>query len=318
MAAFGHYDELVEHRFTPQEGLELAYYETGMKGDPVLLLCHATGFHAQVWRQTISHLPAGFHIIALDMRGHGMSDELGYMSNWRDPADDVIALIDLLNLNDIVGVGHSFGGMVTATAATIVPEKFKRLVLIDPVILPPEVYGNDPVANFGSPALHPMAKRREHWDSAQQMFDRFKDRHPYNLWVPQALMDYCEHGLVPNPKGDGYILACNPVFEASIYMTSASFKVHGDLHKITCPVKILRAKERTELNPTKIDFSLSPTWPNLVNEIPNATDVHLDFLTHFMPMEHPEAVAQLVADPDYVAEDLILNASTNNHKECMG
>ncbi len=298
------YGEPTAHRFKGEFGPDIAWYEWGDPDGQVLFLCHATGFHAQIWRQTIAHLPAGYRIIAVDMRGHGQSGDDGFMKSWRDPVDDIVALIEALDLTDIIGVGHSFGGMVTATAATLIPDRYQRLVLIDPVILPPEVYGNDPLVNFPHPSKHPMAKRRYEWHAVEEMIDRFAHRHPYDKWVAAALDDYCRFGLVPNPAGEGVVLACHPHFEASIYMTSSSFRVHDDLHKITCSVKVLRAQQRTELDPARIDFSLSPTWQELADQIPNGTDVYLPHLTHFMPMQDPELVAHLIAAPDYLAEDI--------------
>ncbi|MEN8722863.1 MAG: alpha/beta hydrolase [Alphaproteobacteria bacterium] len=298
------YGEPTAHLFDAGAGPNIAWYEWGNPDGPVLFLCHATGFHAQVWRQTIANLPEGYRIIAVDMCGHGHSDADGFMTNWRDPVDDIIALIEALDLHDIIGVGHSFGGMVTATAATLIPERFARLVLIDPVILPPEAYANDAMTDFPHPSKHPMAKRRYEWHSVAEMVDRFAHRHPYDKWVPEALADYCQYGLVPNPAGEGVVLACHPHFEASIYMTSNSFRVHDDLHKINCPVKVLRAKQRTELDPARIDFSLSPTWPVLADKISQGVDIYLPQLTHFMPMQDPQLVARLIADPDYLAEDI--------------
>ena len=50
------------------------------------------------------------------------------------------------------------------------------------------------------------------------MFERFHKRPPFDLWQPQVLRDYCEYGLLPD--GDGFVLACPPEIEASIYQHS--------------------------------------------------------------------------------------------------
>ncbi len=54
------------------------------------------------------------------------------------------------------------------------------------------------------------------------------------------------------------------------------------------PVTVLRAPPT---NSPTIDFSASPTWPELANALPNAVDVYLPELDHFIPMRAPELVA---------------------------
>jgi lipase len=126
------------------------------------------------------------------------------------------------------------------------------------------------------------------------MFERFEHRPPYSLFVPEALSDYCEHGLLPAPDGDGYVLACTPEIEASIYMTSRTHPgVYDSVRALEIPVKILRAREP---GPDRdvMDFTSSPTWPGLVREFKRATELYLPEQTHFLPMEAPKLVAEHV------------------------
>ena len=57
----------------------LAYFERGeVQSDrPTLYLVHATGFHARVWDNLAEQFPE-YHIVALEQRGHGRSDPVGY------------------------------------------------------------------------------------------------------------------------------------------------------------------------------------------------------------------------------------------------
>lgn len=269
------------HRYSVND-LDLSLYEWA--GDsPTLLFVHATGFHARIWDQVITHL-AGSAMFALDLRGHGQSGNTPNAPEWHVFADDIVALADHLKWHQIIGVGHSIGGHSLTAVAAARPSLFAQLVLIDPVIMPPENYIG--VTDFA----HYTAKRRREWTSPEEMFDRFKTRPPFAHWHEQVVRDYCQYGLVPNPTGDGYILACDPAFEAEIYRYGSASNIYQQIATIQTPVTILRGRQRT--NEDYTDFSVSPTEPDLARYFTHGQDVYAPQYSHFIPMEAPDWVAE--------------------------
>jgi pimeloyl-ACP methyl ester carboxylesterase len=273
-------------------GARIAYVEWGAPADPVILLIHATGFHARCWDEVVRALPPGYRVIAVDTRGHGRSQKTGPITSWADPARDLAELIEHLGLTDAIGAGHSMGGHCLVQIAATHPRAFKRLVLIDPVIMAPELYRGPSMWPPGTE--HPVARRRNTWASWDEMFDAFKDRNPYSLWRPQVLEDYCRYGLMPAPGG-GFELACPPAIEASVYMASLGTDIYDAVRAIEVPVTILRAKERPPGPRERMDFSDSPTWPQLAAQFKHGRDVYLPHLTHFIPMQEPELAARYIA-----------------------
>ena len=277
-------------------GLELAFVEwrPELRGrEPAILLAHATGFHARVWDQVIGHLGER-HVISVDQRGHGRSDHVE-ITHWRVFGQDLAALVRQLDLRDIVGVGHSMGGHAMTEAAAACPDRFRRLVLIDPVIASPEDYGKGgwQISSLDE-QKHPTAKRKSRFSSPEQMIERFADRAPYVVFDRAALRDYCTYGLLPADDGAGYVLACPPDIEASVYMTSHSNPgVYDSVRALEIPVLILRAKAPPSERRV-MDFSSSPTWPGLVHEFRKGREIHFADHTHFLPMEIPEEVAALI------------------------
>ena len=202
-----------------------------------------------------------------------------------------------LDLRDVLGVGHSMGGHAMVDAAAACPDRFRRLVLIDPVIASPEAYGGGgwTLSSLGGKP-HPTAKRKRRFSSPEEMIDRFRDRVPYCVFHPDALSAYCTYGLLPDEKGDGFMLACPPEIEASVYMTSRTNPgVHDSARALEIPVLLLRAKLPPE-GRNVMDFSSSPTWPGLVKEFRNGREIYFAEHTHFLPMEIPDRVAELVLD----------------------
>lgn len=269
--------------------VELAYFEWQGDGDgPTVLLVHATGFHARCWDGVIRALGDGCgRVVALDMRGHGRSEKKPPY-DWRQFGIDLTAFADALALDGAVGVGHSMGGHCVVQAAAALPDRFSRLVLVDPVILDPQNYGSLPT--FDSASEHPVSRRRDRWPSAEAMVERFAGRHPFSLWDADVLADYCRHGLNPAPDGDGLVLGCPPLVEASIYLGSAGRDIAGLFADVMQPTVVLRARRKAERD-GDMDFSQSPTWEGLAEALPNGRDVYLPELTHFIPMQRPDLVA---------------------------
>ena len=277
---------------------QIAYFEWGDRKAQPILLIHATGFHARCWDKVVEALPDGFRVIAPDTRGHGRSERTGYMTDWSLSAKDVGELIAHLDLRRVIGVGHSKGGHTLVQVAAAAPQRFERLLLLDPVMHSPEFYAA--LRQGMKPEEHPISRRRNSFASWEEMFEHFKSRYPYSLWRPDVLADYCRYGLVAKTNGEGFELACPPEIEASIYLGSTSLDIYGLARTIDIPVTVVRAKPRVEPGDT-MDFASSPTWPGTAKAFPKGRDVPLPHLTHFIPMQDPELVAGFIADPDKAA-----------------
>jgi len=281
-------------RHSLANGVSHAYFEwrPERRGQgPSLCMVHATGFHGRVWDQVIHHLP-GRHVIAVDQRGHGRSGGSGFDS-WADFGRDQAAMLEALDVKDAVGIGHSMGAHALVQAAAYQPGRFSQLVLIDPTIFAPVDY-HLPLPAPGT--LHPAAARKNHFESAQSMFERFAGRPPYDVFQRQALMDYCRHGLRPADSGSGFQLACDPAFEGKIYpLARQNLGIFASIRALQVPVLVLRARPG---DPGILPWDPlgSPTWPGLAREFHHGRDLPLLDKTHMLPMEDPALVARLIAD----------------------
>jgi lipase len=265
--------------------IEIALWEWRGEGPPIFF-CHATGFHGRIWDQVIAHLP-GRHCLAFDARGHGRTSKPPPPYAWRDFGSDVAALADTLALAGAVGVGHSLGGHAVTLAAALKPAAFSTLALFDPVIRAKDQYlGPWDKTGF-------VTKRRNQWASAQEMFERFEGRTPFDSWDRRVLRDYCEYALAP--EHDGFVLACPPDIEASIYENSTAVEsnIHPEIATIQIPVYVVRSGRHRD--PSNVMGS-SPTAPDLAASFGRGTDTCLVEHSHFIPMEAPELAAKIIAD----------------------
>ncbi|MCB1647494.1 MAG: alpha/beta hydrolase, partial [Pseudomonadales bacterium] len=235
-----------EH-YTDVNGMTMCWFEwrADLREQGTTLLVHATGFHARCWDQTIAHLPDR-HIIAVDMRGHGRSSDNGPIT-WHTFSQDLIEFVRAQDLRITVAAGHSMGGHCLTECLAAEQARFDRAVLVDPVILDPAHYQqteSEHTRFLDEAGNHPVAKRRNHFDSPEAMYQNFHGRGSFAVWEDAVLRDYCDYGCLPNPEGAGYVLACPPKVEATIYMTSSANNIYGVIGDISIPVTVLRAMER--------------------------------------------------------------------------
>jgi non-heme chloroperoxidase len=103
-----------DHRVTGGGGIRLHAVETGNPNGPPIVFIHGVSQCSLAWaRQLNSELADTFRLVALDMRGHGLSDKP--RENYGDSrlwADDVHAVIQALQLDRPVLCGSSYGTLV--------------------------------------------------------------------------------------------------------------------------------------------------------------------------------------------------------------
>jgi non-heme chloroperoxidase len=95
--------------FQATDGTTLYYRDHG--DGPAIVLLSSQGLSSSMWQHLMVRLAdRGFRCVALDRRGHGRSDDPGKGYDFDRFADDIGELLTLLDLRDVMLVGHSVGG----------------------------------------------------------------------------------------------------------------------------------------------------------------------------------------------------------------
>jgi len=105
-------------RFTDSsDGTRIAYVTAGDPGLPPILLIHGWAQQVFCWQPVMDRLQDRFHLVAMDLRGHGASAKPESPAAYTDTAlwgDDVAAVIAAANLKRPTLVGWSYGSRVIA------------------------------------------------------------------------------------------------------------------------------------------------------------------------------------------------------------
>jgi sigma-B regulation protein RsbQ len=106
------------------------------QGTQPMLFAHGYGCDQKMWRYIVPAFEQDYKIILFDHIGFGNSDasdySIGRYHSLEAYADDVLAIIEELNLQDVIYVGHSVSAMIGVLASNKQPERFAKLVLISP------------------------------------------------------------------------------------------------------------------------------------------------------------------------------------------
>lgn len=121
---------LISNIATSADGVPI-HYEVYTKSVPVLLFVHGWCCDSSYWQKQIAHFSAQYSIVTMDLAGHGASGT--ERAAWTIPAfaEDVVAVIEALDLTQVILIGHAYSGAVIVEAALRMPTRVIGLVAVD-------------------------------------------------------------------------------------------------------------------------------------------------------------------------------------------
>jgi pimeloyl-ACP methyl ester carboxylesterase len=267
-------------RVSSTDGVELELHDFGGTG-PTLLVAHATGFCAGAYLPMVPLLAEHFHVWGVDFRAHGDSTAPATLS-WRGMADDVLAVVDALGGDPILGFGHSMGGASLVAAELARPGTLARAFLFEPIIIPAAWNDSGPGQNPMSTAAR---RRRPSFASRDEVLGRYARRPPLGVFRADALAAYVDHGFADAPDGT-VTLKCTPEHEAQTFEAPNKPTIE-QVDAVTTPMVVARGERDGNFGPA--------AFAGLIADAAPAAEVlRYDRLSHFGPFEDPDLVAREV------------------------
>lgn len=264
--------------FIYSQGLRLRYLEKG-RGEAVVLL-HGLGDCARVWEFVLPYLGDQKRFIALDQRGHGLSDR-AELERYRtfDFVQDLQALLETLELDEVCLVGHSMGGRNVIVYSALYPQKAKKLVVID--------YGPELSAEGRRRIVKALRERGDVF-RLEDMARALMEENP-RLTMQMALL-YLEK--VTYPLGDGlYGWLCDKrlfdlIKSGKRVLRDVDLKEY--LPKVKVPILLIRGEQSDLLDRRGVEVFLEFAPHTVFKEIPRAG--------HAVPVDNPEEVARALME----------------------
>ncbi len=176
-------------------GLQIHYREWGSADKPPFILLHGIARVARCFDHLAPQLAKKFHVIAVDMRGHGDSDrhpQGAYLVE--DYTSDIEALIEQLGLHDVVLWGASTGGRVAQMIAGRHPHSVSAVIVED--------VGPERPTAVANRRGDRMAKEADGWASVDELLAHIQSSNPR---TPEAILrNLAQHGS--RVRDDGRIV----------------------------------------------------------------------------------------------------------------
>ena len=160
-------------RMIRTNGIRMAVHEAGT--GPAVVLCNGFPELAYSWRHEVAALAAaGFRAVAPDQRGYGGTDRPDKVEAYDIHAltGDLVGLLDALDVERAVFVGHDWGGLVVWMMPLLHPERTAGVVGVNtpyiprlpvaPIPLFRQVFGdNHYIVHFQAPGVADRALARD-------------------------------------------------------------------------------------------------------------------------------------------------------------
>jgi len=106
------------------------HYEISGKGKPLLFI-HGWTMNSRVWKEQVRYFSKHFQVITVDLRGHGLSKDLGGPYNFETFAEDVVVFVkEKLMTQRVTLIGWSMGVFVSLKVLSKERNLFDSLIII--------------------------------------------------------------------------------------------------------------------------------------------------------------------------------------------
>ena len=219
---------------TAKDGTKIFYKDWGM-GSPVVF-SHGWPLNGDIWDPQLIFLGSnGFRTIAHDRRGHGRSDQTWDHNTMDQYADDLAAVIEALDLRDVVLVGHSTGGgEVVRYLGRHGSDRVRKVMVVGAV--PPLMLKTDdnpngtPLEAFDDIRAQVLADRSQFWKDLSVPF--------YGANRPDADVS---QGTRDQFWLQGMQVGLKPAYDCVEQFSESDF--HEDLAKIDVPMLVIHGDD---------------------------------------------------------------------------
>ena len=263
---------------TAGDGVELALAVWGGKGKTVFCV-HGISGSCRCWDNVAEALSPQHQVLAMDLRGRGLSEKPASGYSISHHCRDVQALLKHENIGQVVMLGHSLGALIGLEFAAEFPESVDRLILVDGG---GQLSGKQRKKVFAG--IQPTLDRLGKIFPSNEAYLNLLKRNPLlQPWTPMLEAYY----LYELEEADGGVRSRVKAEHIKEEADNLSGYAVTELYsRIKCPVLILRAPEGM----TTPDNILLPeqALDKMLREIPDARYVDIAESNHYSIVMQPD------------------------------
>lgn len=117
--------------FADINGHIIHYKWINQNKEKTFMFLNSLGTDFRIWDDVVPVFSEIGNVLLSDKRGHGLSDVVDDTDSIQDFAEDVVELLDDLEIENVIMIGLSVGGMIAMELTQMIPEKIQKLVLCD-------------------------------------------------------------------------------------------------------------------------------------------------------------------------------------------
>lgn len=244
------------NRFVNVNGLRFRVLQRGIQGPNVLILPGITS-PAMTWDFVTQCMARFCRTTTVDMRGRGLSDKPPEGYGIADYVEDTAALIEALDLNGCVLLGHSMGARVGLVFAADHPNLITKLVSVDP-----------PTTGPGRPPY--KTPLQQYFDDKRAM------QHPEGpASVRRQHPGWSEEQVKMRVE---WLPTCSDVAIASSYRSMHEETFYPSLPRIVCPTLLVYAAQGNAVSDADA--------AHIIELIPSARLVRIEHAGHMIPWDN--------------------------------
>jgi esterase len=256
-------------------GIRLHYVDWGNSVNPPLLLLHGWDGTAHYWDLVAPAFRDRFHVVALTLRGRGRSDE-DPTGDYRfsDYGNDIWEVTQKLDIQRMIFVGASLGGLIALSHTVKHPDQVEKLVLCD---IGAQLGGERPSSYYVG-----MQQAPNKFSTLQEAEAWLREWSLY-LKIPQEGMAIIlRENFKRTPDGD-WTWTYRRKLRQLLQKYPREYLFPSQWHtlsRLSCPVLIIRGGRSESLLPDVADRTR--------RELPNADLVEIPDCGHFPFLEKPK------------------------------
>ncbi len=270
----------------------IPHFDYGGTGAPLHFL-HANGYPPDCYKPLFELLKTEYRVFGMTLRPLWPDAKMDDLEDWNPLVDDLLRFLAGHESDPVIGVGHSIGGIVTLRAALRDPDKFRALVLLDPVLFPPyfivmwNITRSLGVGRRVYPKILGALKRRREFSDLDMVFRGYRNRDVFRYLSDENLRAYIA-GITKPEADSGYELVYSPEWESHIYYTGVwrDIEIWRNLKNLTVPTLIIRGAET--------DTFWESTVRLVKRKQPKIRIEEISQSTHLVPLERPKEVFDIM------------------------